>query len=417
MFCWSVFWALITLNLFFPRHDRPEWLSSLSFVFGFLTAELALHMMLIEIVIAFFLVWGGLEGFWDALGFVIALASWAGMAVFYLRGEGAKEDIEAGVRQALGDDYAEELPEAMRREHAEPIALSRIRNPFAYKHPEVKRIANVQSTVVDGDNLHLDIYQPRNKPNNAPVLVQIHGGGWVIGSKEQQGLVLMREMSRQGWVCVSLQYRLSPKVAFPEHIIDCKRGLAWVKQNIADYGGNPDFVVVTGGSAGGHLSSLLAYSGNDKDWQPGFEEVDTAVQGCVPFYGVYDFTNSQGQQKTEGLRNMLAKTVIQKSEAEAGDLWAKGSPLLRVDENAPPSLLIHGKADTLVPPRHSEVLLDALQKARGGKGVGYAEIRDAQHAFDLVCSLRNLYVVRGIQRYLTVLHQRFQAEKLLGEQV
>ena len=70
-----------------------------------------------------------------------------------------------------------------------------------------------------------------------------------------------------------------------------KRALAWVKDNIADHGGDPDWVAITGGSAGGHLCSLAALTPNDPQFQPGFEDADTSVTAAVPFYGVYDWTN------------------------------------------------------------------------------------------------------------------------------
>ncbi|MBL7660064.1 alpha/beta hydrolase, partial [Escherichia coli] len=93
-----------------------------------------------------------------------------------------------------------------------------------------------------------------------------------------------------GWICVAINYRHSPRNTWPDHILDVKRALAWVKAHISEYGGDPDFIAITGGSAGGHLSSLAALTPNDPRFQPGFEEADTRVQAAVPFYGVYDFT-------------------------------------------------------------------------------------------------------------------------------
>ena len=97
------------------------------------------------------------------------------------------------------------------------------------------------------------------------MLFQIHGGGWVIGSKNEQALPLMYHLARAGWVCVSVDYRLSPQATFPDHLVDCKRALAWVREHVAEYGGDPDFVVVTGGSAGGHLAALVALTPNDAE--------------------------------------------------------------------------------------------------------------------------------------------------------
>ena len=123
------------------------------------------------------------------------------------------------------------------------------------------------------------------------MLFQVHGGAWVTGMKEGQAEPLMGHLAERGWVCVAPNYRLSPRATWPDHIVDVKRALAWVKQNIAEHGGDPDFVVITGGSAGGHLCALTALTPNLAEWQPGFEDVDTSVVAAVPFYGVYDFTN------------------------------------------------------------------------------------------------------------------------------
>ncbi len=82
------------------------------------------------------------------------------------------------------------------------------------------------------------------------MLVYIHGGAWVIGDKRQQGIPMMHELVQRGWVCVSINYRLSPRATWPAHIVDCKRAVAWVRQHIAEYGGDPGFIAVSGGSAG-----------------------------------------------------------------------------------------------------------------------------------------------------------------------
>ena len=82
-------------------------------------------------------------------------------------------------------------------------------------------------------------------------------------------------------MCVSINYRLSPRSTWPDHIVDVKHAIAWVQANIAEYARDPDFIAITGGSAGGHLSSLAALTANDPTFQPGFEDVDTRVQAAA----------------------------------------------------------------------------------------------------------------------------------------
>src|SRR6202000_1422106 len=123
------------------------------------------------------------------------------------------------------------------------------------------------------DNL-LDIWRHRDieAGDRAPVLLQIPGGAWTVNGRRPQGYPLMSRMAELGWVCVSVDYSKSPRKSWPAHIIDVKRALAWVRENIADYGGDPDFVTVTGGSAGGPFGPPVALTANDPRLQPGFED-------------------------------------------------------------------------------------------------------------------------------------------------
>ena len=131
----------------------------------------------------------------------------------------------------------------------------------------------------------------------APVLIQVPGGAWALNGRRPQGYTLMSRMVQLGWICVSIDYSKSPRATFPAHIIDVKRAIAWVRENIADYGGDPDFIAITGGSAGGHLASLAALTPNDPTFQPGFEDADTTVQAVAPYYGVYDFTDFENMHE------------------------------------------------------------------------------------------------------------------------
>lgn len=160
----------------------------------------------------------------------------------------------------------------------------------------------------------LDIWRrPDLDPaGKAPVLFQIPGGAWTTGNKRGQAHPLMSHLAELGWICVAINYRHSPRNTWPDHIVDVKRALAWVKQHIAEYGGDPDFIAITGGSAGGHLSSLAALTPNDPQFQPGFEDVDTRVQAAVPFYGIYDFTRFD-KSLHPMMPGLLIKSIIKQS--------------------------------------------------------------------------------------------------------
>jgi acetyl esterase/lipase len=220
-------------------------------------------------------------------------------------------------------------------------------------------------------------------------MVYIHGGAWMIGEKREQGKPMMYELVARGWVCVAINYRLSPKATWPDHIVDAKRAVAWVKEHIDGYGGDPTFVAVSGGSAGGHLCALLALSTGDTTFQPGFEEADTKVDACVPFYGVMDLTGSPDGSAIfgPGLLKMLEKSVMKTTESADPGVFHAASPTYRVSTEAPPFFVLHGVNDTLVPVETARTFVDRL-RAVSEQPVAYAELPLAQHAFDVLASLR-----------------------------
>ena len=140
-----------------------------------------------------------------------------------------------------------------------------------------------------------------------------------------------------------------PRSASPSTSIDCKRAIAWWREHAEEHGGDPDFLCVTGGSAGGHLTALVGLTANDPRFQPGFEDVDTSVRAAVPFYGVYDFTNRLGTWHKDTVRRFFEPMVMQRKLADDPEAFAAYSPMDQVRADAPPFLVIHGSIDTLAP--------------------------------------------------------------------
>ncbi|QQD19670.1 alpha/beta hydrolase [Spongiibacter nanhainus] len=399
----SLLWAAMAWLAYKPR-STSRWLGLTSFIFGYLVGELGLHLVAVQIALTLLVIlFGELSGFSDALALAISVASWVAIGLFYFRAQAVEEIAKQAVDDVIGNsDTGECLT-------YQPD-LQRLLNPLAFRKANVTVDRDVVYHEVNGRRLKLDIYRPADSPHAAPVLFQIHGGAWVVGNKHQQALPLLHQMAENGWICVSIQYRLSPAATFPDHIIDCKRALTWVKEHIRDFGGDPGFVIATGGSAGGHLSSLLALSANAPEFQPGFESADTTVQGCIPYYGVYDFNNRHGQYGSEALQDLVAEKVFKSSRSENQALWDQASPIDWVEADAPPFFIIHGSADTLVTVKEGRYFYDAL-KETSANSVGYLELPDAQHAFDLLVSLRNQHVVNQVCRYLKAQHQRYLAGK------
>lgn len=250
----------------------------------------------------------------------------------------------------------------------------------------------------DSPKQKLDIYVPKKPSTKMPVVVFIHGGGWVLGSKSNQGKTWAYAFIRCGLIFVSINYRLSPKATWPEHIIDCKLALAWVKENIDKYSGDPEKIIVSGGSAGGHLASLAALTPNDKNFQPGFEQKDTNVFGCLSLYGVYDLTNSNSNQ-SKHLVKLLSSVVFKKSLYKDPEPFKQASPLFRITESACPFIIIHGTNDSLVNVKDTRIFFNTLKQSSKNPYI-YLELPFTQHAFDIFWSLRSVLVVDHVSRFI-----------------
>ncbi|MCW2751812.1 MAG: alpha/beta hydrolase, partial [Aeromicrobium sp.] len=212
-------------------------------------------------------------------------------------------ELDAALRESIGDGYLDELglpgPVDLR------LPRGSVTRPFSLRKRDVEVLRDIPYSE-GGRRAHLDIYRPKGRDlSKAPVLIQIHGGGWTIGTKEQQGLLLMNRMAEEGWICVAANYRLAPKHYMPAQIVDVKRAIAWVHEHIAEYGGDPAYVVITGGSAGGHLAALAALTPGLADYQPGFEQADTSISACVPFYGIYDLAGLTKDKAAVAMRDQF----------------------------------------------------------------------------------------------------------------
>jgi len=409
----SLWGAWFTFNVYRPMSAGPR-RSFLSFGAAWFTGELALHHVLFQMLFTAGFIWLGVLSAWPGqAGLAITLLSWAALAYFYWRARDAAPVVEAALRQGLGVDYLSQILPELREKFSRRTEWWRILRPFPIRRPEVERVHNIPFVRVGGLELKLDVYRQRSHPTGCPTLLQVHGGAWVIGSKTHQALPLMYDMASRGWVCVSANYRLSPHATFPDHLIDLKHALRWIREHGAEYGADPNFVVVTGGSAGGHLAALLALTANDPEYQPGFEEVDTSVSACVPFYGVYDFTDRYGVWQHGAMLRLAERQIMKASIEEAPEDYEKASPISRVHSGSPPFFVVHGSADTLAPVEEARFFVRALQE-KAHTPVVYAEIPGAQHAFELIPSLRTQLVINGIERFLAHRYSEYLKQRSSG---
>ena len=219
----------------------------------------------------------------------------------------------------------------------------------------------------------------------------------------------MQAMTRLGWICVSISYRLSPKATFPDHIIDCKAALAWTKRHIQDYGGDPAFIAVTGGSAGGHLTGLMASTANDPAFQPGFEDQDTTIQAAVPFMVRSTGLIETNCNPTKGCVTSLKKRSLNRLSQVLEAVYEAGSPLLRDLTSAPPMMIVHGDQDSLVPVGISRKMA-ALHRLKL-KRLASILSSGAQHAFDIFASPRSEHTKLGVMRFLCFCYAEYHASK------
>ena len=149
------------------------------------------------------------------------------------------EELRGGL--TILDEGIQEIDPELEAQAKQPLRPNGHLLPFSFRDPGVRRIANIPYAPEHGFRGKLDVYVPRAGASRAPVLFQVHGGGWSVSQKGHQALPLMNHLAKAGWVCVAPNYRLSPRATFPDHLVDLKRALLWIRENIAGYGGDPDF--------------------------------------------------------------------------------------------------------------------------------------------------------------------------------
>ena len=390
----------LTANALRPI-SRTRRISAWAFVGGWHVSELPLATLVAQLGGTAWVLrgrrWRSRDG---ALRISAQAASAAGLVALQRAAADSGRVLERSLRDGLGHDY---------RSRAEAAGIAPTEVPavakFGVLPTWIARRSHLRASGVSygpaGKRNLLDIWARNDLPadGKAPVLIQVPGGGWISGETRWQAYPLMSRLIEGGWVCVPINYRLSPRATWPDHVVDVKRAIAWVKANIASYGGDPDFVVITGGSAGGHLSSFAAMSANAPEFQPGFEDADTSVQAAVPFYGIYDLTDWDGHGGPPQSIKFVERMVIKQPLATERDRWLKASPINWVGEDAPPTMLLHGTNDSLVPVEGARRMADALRSV-SKQPVVYAELPYAQHAFDIYASLRTRHTVLAVERFL-----------------
>lgn len=212
--------------------------------------------------------------------------------------------------------------------------------------------------------LQMDLYFPSNTPaTNVPVVMYVHGGGWVMGGKDMVKLMPWpEELLRRGYVVASINYRLGSKYKFPAMIEDAKCAVRFLRAHARVFGLDADHIGVIGDSAGGQLVSLLGLTGDSSEFDGtgGWSHFSAQVQAVVDMYGPSDFTDASASKSLMGRRILKAAFGTTSQDAP---ILKQASPMSHVTSNAPPFLILHGDHDKMVQLRQSENLNDALQAA------------------------------------------------------
>lgn len=252
----------------------------------------------------------------------------------------------------------------------------------------VTGLADVVYSVIPGYRpLIVDIYMPPKSAKPKPLIMYIHGGGWVSGHTRHSGAssnfpAALARLASEGFVVASLEYRLSGEAPFPAALQDSRAALRFLRANAGKYGIDSRRVGVWGGSAGGHLTALTATTCGETRYDPAPPKGAAAptagsecVQGAVTWYGVFDFAPMMARPGGDGAGRKLLGCAGECS-AEA---VASVSPITHVTKQTPPFLLIHGNDDKTVSVAQSHAFEAKLKET--GVPVEAIYIPGVDHSF------------------------------------
>lgn len=242
-----------------------------------------------------------------------------------------------------------------------------------------ERVEIIEGVVVGSTgsrDLKADLFRPPAPRDGSrlPGVVFVHGGGWRTGDRTQlRGYGVL--VGREGYVGLCTEYRLIPEGTYPENLHDVKAAIRWMRANADDLGVDPNRIAVHGNSAGGHLALLAAASGDEPDLEGsgGNADFSSVVDACI---AVYAPTLIGAGGWNEGARPGIALFETGGTDV----LFDAASPVRQVHEGFPPTFLIHGTGDELVPPQASLLMYQALIDA--GVSTELKMVADQPHSFD-----------------------------------
>lgn len=222
---------------------------------------------------------------------------------------------------------------------------------------DIEEFKNIEYKNMNGQSLQLDIYKPKKLNKPAPLLVFIHGGRWKGGNRADY-LIYLVDFAKKGYVTATVSYRLLGVAPYPACAEDITDAVRWFYGHGEEYGYDPDRIALVGGSAGAHLALLAAYGWKKPGSNPDSTRATDLhrIRAVVDIYGPVDLT-------TEYARNHpLVTSLIARSYEEAPELYRQASPVSYLDKNDPPTMILHGTSDELVPISQSDTLKARLDR-------------------------------------------------------
>jgi acetyl esterase/lipase len=251
------------------------------------------------------------------------------------------------------------------------IAAAPATKPKLRPAPDGVTIEQDVTYLAPGRAEKLDLYLPanRDKSTRSPAVLIIHGGGWVGGDKAgAREFNLGTTLAKAGYVCAAVNYRLDEEGRWPTNLFDCKNGVRFLRANAEKYGVDVDHIGVIGGSAGGHLSLMVAYTSGVKELTPTdspYAGVSDRVNCVVDLYGI---TDPRARRKTDEEGTPLATLkgcalFPGKTQEADPESWRLAAPVAHVTKDTVPTLICHGTADTTVDRDQAKQLDETLTKA------------------------------------------------------
>jgi acetyl esterase/lipase len=421
-------------------------------ILAYILSGLSLLMSVLLLIpqkfpLGFFLVWipklaaGALSPYWAIMGVVGAVigavyeAYWAipmgivaaGAMIWYVWRCTRDHD---GFARAFGAGWSDQIPPEQARHmvHKRWTWLLKMK-----ASPESSWERDVPFWTVPGTDRQLlcDLWRPGDGEVSGLGFVYIHGGGWSIADKDFLTRPFFRHLVAQGHTVMDVSYRLCPETDIYGMIGDVKRAIAWLKTNAAPFGVDPEKIVIAGGSAGGHLALLAAYTPQNPELTPeDIKDADLSVCGVISFYGpsdlqaMYQHTGQHrlvdlppvpiGPDTTLSMRDTARLDVLLGGHPQdALHTYQLASPITHVYPGSPSTLLFHGNQDVLVPVDPTRALYAKL--AESGVPAISVIFPCTDHAFDIVLPQTNpaaQSALYDVDRFLALLLNKDQIKEV-----